>query len=161
MAPTTVQAITTSGSTIDLSLSGNITSTQINNATITQNQSAASTIVSFTVTGTSGTTGFGNITIPKTAVPYGTTPKIYIDGQQTQNQGYTQDSSNYYVWYTTHFSTHQISIVFASAPSGSKGATSTLGLVYGAVAGIAVVAIVIVALTLLINSRRDKGSQED
>jgi hypothetical protein len=31
-------------------------------------------MVSFTVTGESGTTGFSNITIPKSAVPYGTTP---------------------------------------------------------------------------------------
>jgi hypothetical protein len=57
--------------------------------------------VSFTVTGESGTTGFSNITIPISAVPYGTTPTIYIDGQQASNQGYTQDSNNYYVWYTT------------------------------------------------------------
>jgi hypothetical protein len=73
--------------------------------------------VSFTVTGASGTTGFGNVTIPKSAVPYGTTPTIYIDGQPASNQGYTQDSNNYYVWYTTHFSTHQISIVFTAKSS--------------------------------------------
>jgi len=45
-------------------------------------------------------------------VPYGTTPTIYIDGQPVSSQGYTQDSNNYYAWYATQFSTHQISIVF-------------------------------------------------
>ena len=64
----------------------------MSNVTIATNQSAKTTTVSFTVTGESGTTGFGNITIPKSAVPYGTTPTIYIDGQPAQNQGYTQDS---------------------------------------------------------------------
>ncbi|HLN88676.1 MAG TPA: hypothetical protein VK253_01275, partial [Candidatus Binatia bacterium] len=34
--------------------------------------------------------------------------------QQCQNQGYTEDTKNYFVWYTTHFSTHEVSIVFLS-----------------------------------------------
>ena len=114
---TTVAATTGSGATVDLAISGNITSTQMSNITITTNQSAASTTVSFTVTGESGTTGFSNITIPKSAVPYGTTPTIYIDGQTAQDQGYTQDSNNYYVWYTTSFSTHEVSIVFTAKSS--------------------------------------------
>jgi hypothetical protein len=114
---TTVPATTASGATVDLAISGNIISSQMSNVTITTNQSATTTTLSFTVTGESGTTGFGNITIPKNAVPYGTTPTIYIDGQQAQNQGYTQDSNNYYVWYTTQFSTHEISIVFTAGSS--------------------------------------------
>ena len=100
-SPATVPATTSNGATVDLAISGNITSSQMSNATIATNQSANTTTVSFTVTGESGTTGFGNITIPISAVPYGTTPTIYIDGQPAQTQGYTQDSNNYYVWYTT------------------------------------------------------------
>ena len=69
------------GSTVDLAINGNITSSQISNVTISTNQSAATTIVSFTVTGQNGNTGFSNITIPINAVPYGTTPTIYVDGQ--------------------------------------------------------------------------------
>jgi hypothetical protein len=42
-------------------------------------------------------------------------PTIYIDGKIAENQGYTQDAANYYVWYTTDFSTHQISIAFTDA----------------------------------------------
>jgi hypothetical protein len=52
------------------------------------------------------------MTIPKTAIPYGTSPVVYIDGQEALNQGYTQDTNNFYVWYTTQFSTHQIKIQF-------------------------------------------------
>ena len=82
------------------------------NPTLTTDQSIAKTIISFTITGTSGTVGFANMTVPISSVPYGTTPIVYIDGVQAANQGYTQDANNYYVWYTTHFSTHQIQIQF-------------------------------------------------
>jgi hypothetical protein len=117
----------------------------MSSVTIATNQSASTTTVSFTVTGESGTTGFGNITIPISAVTYGTTPTIYIDGQPASNQGYTQDSNNYYVWYTTHFSTHQVSIVFTTAsPSPSPTAQSSLPqeAIYGIAAAVAIVAIV-------------------
>ena len=121
---TTVIATTASGATVDLAISGNITSSQMSNVTIATDQSDKTTTVSFTVTGESGTTGFGNITIPKSAVPYGTTPTVYINGTLASNQGYTQDSSNYYVWYTTQFSTHQISIVFTTTSSSTNPAVS-------------------------------------
>ncbi|MGD0450053.1 MAG: BsuPI-related putative proteinase inhibitor [Candidatus Bathyarchaeia archaeon] len=111
---TTLPATTNNGSTVDLAITGNITSAQISNVTIATLQSTSSSIVSFTVTGENGTTGFGNITIPISAVLYGTTPTIYIDGQPAQDQGYAQDSNNYYVWYATHFSTHEVSIVFTA-----------------------------------------------
>ena len=115
----TAPAKTDNGSTVDLAISGNITSSQMFNVTITTNQFATTTL-SFTVTGESGATGFSNITIPISAVPYGTTPTIYVDGQPAQEQGYTQDANNYYVWYTTHFSTHEISITFNTISSSSS-----------------------------------------
>jgi parallel beta-helix repeat protein len=111
--PTKVYATTNNGSVIELPITGTITSTQMSGITISTNQSTSSTIVAFTVTGTAGTSGFGNVTIPKSATAYGTTPTIYIDNQPASNQGYTYDADNYYVWYTTNFSTHQISIVFS------------------------------------------------
>jgi beta-lactamase regulating signal transducer with metallopeptidase domain len=124
------------------------------------------------VTGESGTVGFGNITIPISAVTYGTTPTIYIDGQIAPNQGYTQDSNNYYVWYTTHFSTHLITIEFTATPnsapspsvnpSGSNRtqvhSSSHLEIIYGVVAGVVIVAIVIVALMLIIRGKNNKSS---
>jgi hypothetical protein len=86
----------------------------MSNITIVTNQTASTTTLSFTLTGQSGTVGFSNVTIPKSAVPYGTTPVIYIDNLPAQNQSYTQDANNYYISYTTHFSTHQIFIVFTT-----------------------------------------------
>jgi hypothetical protein len=84
----------------------------MSNVTIVTNQSGISTTVSFTVTGESGTTGYSNITIPKTLILYGTTPTVFIENQQATNQGYTQDTDNFYVWYSTQFSTHQINMQF-------------------------------------------------
>jgi len=114
--PTSVLAITTNGSIVNLSISGNVTSSQISNVTIATNQSAAITTFSFNVTGETGTIGFSNMTISKSTVPYGTTPTIYIDNQTAQTQGSASDNINYYVWYTIHFSTHEISIVFSTIP---------------------------------------------
>ena len=109
---TTVKVKTDNGTTIDLTIGGNITSSQKANVTIATNQSDISTTVSLTVTGENGTTGYSNITIPKTLVLYGTTPTVFIENQQATNQGYTQDAENFCVWYTTQFSAHQINIQF-------------------------------------------------
>jgi tungstate transport system substrate-binding protein len=116
---------TTSGQTYGVGLSGNVTVSQISNVTITPDQAATLTTVSFNITGQSGTTGFSNMTIPKTSIVYGTTPAVYIDGQQAQDQGYTEDATNFYVWYTTHFSTHQIVITFTSSQTASPTPSST------------------------------------
>jgi hypothetical protein len=107
-----VLAATDSGGIIDFGISGNVTNSQMSNVTIGTNRFTATTTVSFAVTGKSGTTGFSNITISKSAVPYLGIPTIYVDNQSAQNQGYTQDTINYYLWYTTHFSTHRVTIQF-------------------------------------------------
>ena len=112
--PSIVHATNDNGATVELTINGNITSTQITNFTIASNQTEATTTLSFNVTGDSGTTGFGNITIPKNTISVGTEPTLYIDGQPAQEQIFTEDSSNYYVWYTVHFSTHEILVVFTS-----------------------------------------------
>ena len=133
---TTVPATTVNGATVDLTITGNITSAQISSATITPYQSTKITTVSFTITGPSGTLGFGNMTIPKTAIPYGTIPLISIDGQQAPNQGYTQDANNFYVWYMISFSTHQVTIQFAAPP---PSASSSSGLILVVVINVAVI----------------------
>jgi hypothetical protein len=116
--PALVKAVTESGSTVNLPITGNITATQIASCSISTNQTSSTATVSFNITGEPGITGFSNITIPKSAVYNSVQPQIYIDGKLCVNQGYTEDVNNFYVWYTTHFSTHQISITFsASAPT--------------------------------------------
>jgi hypothetical protein len=108
--------------------------------------------LSFTVTGQSGTTGFGNVTIPKNAVTNGTTPRIYIENQPSQNQGYTQDINNYYVWYTTHFSTHEVSIVFTLTPNSTQSTLQSKSLpqelTFGVIVGVLGVSIVSVILVV-------------
>ncbi len=118
--PMKVSAIATSGTsarsrtTVELPINGNITATQISNVTIVQNQSAQSTGVSFGVTGQNGTEGFSNMTLPKSAVTYGMTPAVYLDGQLAAAQGYAEDATNYYVWFTTQFGTQQVAIDFTT-----------------------------------------------
>ena len=94
-----------------------MTSQQITNIQITTSPSSKTITVSFNVKGTNGDEGIGNFTIPKSAVDFGTAPKVYIDNTQAADQGYCQDESNYYVWFTTHFSSHEVSIVFSSPVS--------------------------------------------
>jgi len=115
----TVNATTQNGGIVKLVISGNITSQQITNITITPNTSSKTTIVSFTVSGEKGDTCSGVVTIPKNTIDFGTSPKIYIDNINAEDQGYSQDNNNYYVWFTTHFSSHHITIVFSSPASGS------------------------------------------
>jgi hypothetical protein len=126
----------------------------VSNVTIATNQSATSTTVSFTVTGESGTTGFSNVTIPKTAVPYATAPTIYIDNQPAQDQGYTQDANNYYTWYTTHFSTHQVAIQFPIFPP--PAVSSELVIAFA----INVAAIIIISIVVIKRSK-DHGNLTD
>jgi hypothetical protein len=150
----TVPAKTDSGSIVELAIKGNITTSQISNATITSNQSTTTTTLSFTITGPNASTGFSNMTIPKTAIPYGTTPLIYIDGQQAANQGYAQDANNFYVWYTTHFSTHQVKVQFA-------GSSTLQAISFGSVLAVGVTVPEIILIYALIAIRRLKRKPEN
>jgi hypothetical protein len=123
---TVVAALTVNGHSINLILQGDIAPSQMSNVIITTNQSAGTTLLSFIVTGESGSTGVSNITIPKSAIPYGTEPTLYIDGQRAQDQEYVMDSYNYYVSYITHFSTHDISIVFKQSGISNASNSTTL-----------------------------------
>jgi hypothetical protein len=149
LTPQTLSAITNDGQAIDLIFNGNITIPQITNVKIINNQS--STILSFTLTGESGSTGATNITIPKTILAPGTTAIVYIDGKTAKNQTFSEDTDNYYISFTTHFSTHQITIVFKSAStseaSAAKSALSPAA-TYGIIAISAIAAILIVVFVL-------------
>jgi hypothetical protein len=94
------------------------------------------------------------MTIPKTAILYGTIPVLFIDGQQSSSQNYAQDSNNFYVWFTTHFSTHQITIRF-TMPSLPQ--VSSFGALL--VVGLTVPEIILIYVTIAI--RRLKRSPED
>jgi hypothetical protein len=154
---TSVPATTGSGTTVDLTIGGNVTSSQISNVTIASYQPAKTTTVSFTVTEPNGATGFGNMTIPKTAVYSGPNPLVFINGQQAPNQGYTQDANNFYVWYKTSFDSNivngvsQVTVKFL-APSTSP-ATSLRPLV---AVGITVPEIILVFTVVAVRRLRQK-----
>ena len=150
----TIKATTNNGAIVDLAITGNVSSSQLSDIVITTNQSDTTTTVSFIVTGESGTTGFSNMTIPKSAVANKTTPTIYIDNQPAQNQGYTQDADNYYIWYTTSFSTHKVSIQF-TIPTKSI-ATSSINLLF---AGI-IIPEIILAFTVMATRKLRRKPQD-
>jgi peptidoglycan/xylan/chitin deacetylase (PgdA/CDA1 family) len=169
--PSPKSALTTisGGATVAIEISGNETNLLISNVTIATNQSATSTTVFFTATSESGTTNFNNVTIPKSAVLYGTRPTIYIDSQLAQNQSYTQDTNNYYAWYTTHSNTNKISIVFTTSPNNTsalfqnaiaapnriRSQSLTNFPSYAETAAIAIIAIIAAALAI----RKKRGRQ--
>jgi hypothetical protein len=160
--PTTVPVTTTNGTIVNLAINGNITGNQMANISLATNQSAKTTVLSFTVQGKSGTIGFSNITIPKNNLLNETTPIVYIDNHPAQNQGYSQDSDNYYVWYTTTFSIHKISIQFTPSSHPTPTPTNQHGivlteLVYGVIYGLAIAGtvIAIVSSTIFVKKKRD------
>ncbi len=116
---TLTATVTTTSETYPIEISGNITTEQFSNMTITPYQDTKTTIVEFTLTGPNGTEGFCNLTLPKIAIPFGTNPIVYIDGTVAENQSFTEDSDNFYITYTTHFSTHQIEISFTTESNPS------------------------------------------
>jgi len=126
-SPTVIATETATNQTFIIGLGGNITVGQISTITITPDQAASITTIAFNVTGQADS-GFSNMTIEKAAIPYGITPTVYIDSQQGQNQGYVKDANNFYVWYTTHFSTHEVIVNFTGqlpTPTTILAATPT------------------------------------
>lgn len=145
--------------TINLTLNGNISLSQISNLNVTTNPATNKTTISFSLTGQNGTVGFCNMTLPKNEIPNTTNPIIYIDNEPAQNQGYTQDSSNYYVWFTTHFSTHQISIEFTNEAhkDGVEGAINAVQILYGVAIAFVIAVAVLVVLKLTLSNKKTKA----
>jgi len=132
----TVTATGTGGQLVPLGIIANNPTIDITGAQISASTATTAGVtgpeftVSFKITGLSGTEGTTTVTIPKTAVPGGLIPVVYLDGTLGPDapalpaQSYTQDANNYYVTFTTHFSTHTVTIEFIP-PSGSSGANTT------------------------------------
>ena len=152
---TLIGIITNTNTIIPITQEGNISLQQfLTNVTFVPYPHTASTSVSFTITGPSGTVGFSNMTFPKIDIPYGTIPRVYINGTLAANQGYTQDANNFYVWFTTHFSTHQVTIQFTT----QKSSASPLGLALGALIGVGAT---ISIFTVIVTKRRRKPALEE
>jgi len=107
-----LQATFSDGSIVDLGVNG-ITAFAVTNATISTDQTALTT-VSLSIIGQNSANNVDIITVPKTAVAYSVTPKIYVNNLVALDQGFSQDANNYYVWYKTVYSTYELSIVFTT-----------------------------------------------
>lgn len=138
---------------LTLTISGNIAPTQFSNISLTANQTVATTYITFTVTGETGSSGFCNITIPKNSIPYGQTPAILIDMQPAANQGYTEDAENYYVWFTTSFSTHYVTVRFSNEPMPTN-ITGTSNAYWWATPVAAIIGIALVSIVIAVQMKR-------
>jgi hypothetical protein len=107
-----IQATVTDAPNTYLSVYGNVNSSEVSSAVIKGNQFSAKTSVSLTFTGVNEVGTFCKITVPKQAVLNAAKPTVYINNQVADDQGFTQDAQNFYVWYTSYLSTYEVSIVF-------------------------------------------------
>ena len=94
------------------------------------------------------------MTIPKSALQSGAVPAVFIDGREADSWGYSQDSLNFYVWYSTHFSVHQVQIMF-QLPPAPHGLTETPILLYAFAA--IIVAVALAAVLLMMQRKRQSS----
>jgi hypothetical protein len=87
-------------------------------------------------------------------------PTIYIDGIPAQNQGFSSDAINFYVWGETPFSTHQIEIVFAAtAPTVTppeRTLFQSIGIVEIAILALTSILVASAVIAISLNKRRQK-----
>ena len=148
-SPNTVDFVKDDGTTAVIAIGGNITASQITNASIHVDQSTAKTFFNFIITGQTGTVGICNFTIPKHQVPIGTLPEVYLGDQVVASQGYSEDYGNYYVWYIVTFSSHEVSIVFTEHSS-----TTVSSFWYILIATVAIISVFVVSGVYLIRNRK-------
>jgi hypothetical protein len=142
-----LEATKDNGGKVDIIVNGNLSLGLISLANLTSSQSSATSNLTFTVTGDAGTNAFINVTIPKNAVTYGPTPTIYIGNQKVQNQNYTQDADNYYVWSTNHFNSSFYGDLTIEFTNGTSSST-----IFPIVIGV-IIAVAVAVLTLLAYKR--------
>ena len=105
--------------------------------------------VSFTVNGTTGSTGFVNICIPKSLISDASALKVYLDGTPLTYTTTMQDDS-VLVSFTYHHSIHEVTINLSASDTVSNNGFDQL-IIVGAVA----VVIVVVAVALLIVKKKN------
>jgi hypothetical protein len=90
------------GKNVTLIIEGNVSATQIFNLYFeTLEDQYNNTNINFDIRGLNGSAGFVNMTIPKNAILGGTEPVVATNGGRPESQGFLQDESNFYVWFTT------------------------------------------------------------
>jgi hypothetical protein len=108
--------------------------------------------ITFTVSGSSGGTGYVNIEIPKSMISNISNLRVRLDGSPL-SQSVQELSNSWMVYFTYHDSTHQIVVELNSGTSTSSSAAifSQQGLVYAT--GVAV-AVSVIAISLFVLQRK-------
>jgi hypothetical protein len=138
----TLQASLDNGTIIFIGVNG-ITALAVTNAIIQTDQIAAQTTLSLNIIGQNSSSNVNAISVPKSAVAYGVSPKIYVNSQEALDQGFSQDANNYYVWYKTTFRNYELSIVFATNASQAEFPLAILALVVIFIFSLSIAALVL------------------
>jgi hypothetical protein len=122
------------------------------NSTITMlSFNSASNELSFTVSGPTGTTGYGDVLIPKSLINDTSTLKVYVDGNPLTYVVESQEDS-WLVSFTYHHSTHKVTI--SLGPPSASTAESQIG---GSIISAITAAALAFAAVLLLLKKLDRN----
>jgi hypothetical protein len=150
---TAIKVTAADGKDVTLTINGNICADQISELWYATNEALYnSTDIAFMLKSQNSTIQFMNMTVAKSDVLGGTAPIVTIDGVYSKNSGFSQDSTNYYVWFTALSDSGQIDrskvqITFLLTPKLTAIGPS-LSILY--TVGIVVAAVLVAALSLLL-----------
>ena len=109
--------------------------------------------LSFSVSGTSGTTGYVDIYIPKTLISDVSNLKVFLDENQLTYSPESKGDS-WRLYFTYHHSTHQVTINLGSESSASFNSNQLVEMI---IIGIAISAVaIVVAILFLRKSNKTK-----
>jgi hypothetical protein len=141
------------GKEVTLTINGNVAPDQISDLWYASNEALYNnTDIAFMLANQNSTMQFMNMTISKSDLLGGTAPIVTIDGVLVEDSGYSQDSTNFYVWFTALFNSGQIErsnvqITFLLTPK-LTAVGPTLSILY--TVGLVVVSVLVAALSLLL-----------
>jgi hypothetical protein len=146
-------------STLEIGVCSGVLPTQITGADL-KNDPNGTSVLSFNMTGKTGSMAYPVIKVPKSDLTGERAPTVYVNHDLVLSS-YFEDRAYYYVWFTVHFSTDQISFVFAAQPStsttsGQGGGVSPsgfLGMLLSpsfAIGGVSVPILLVVVLVVVV-----------
>jgi hypothetical protein len=98
----TLQITSVDGKNVTLAIRGNVSVNQITDFFFQNLPDWYNhTNIDFNLIELNGSSAFVNMTIPKDAILGGTAPVVATNGGLPKNDGFTQDTENFYVWFTT------------------------------------------------------------
>ena len=118
----TLQTTSIDGKNVTLAIQGNVSASQFTDLFF-QNLPDwyNNTNINFDLTGLNGSTAFVNMTVPKSEILGGTEPAVATNGNIPINDGFTQNSENFYVRFTTqpqwdNYNRSYVTVMFQLAP---------------------------------------------